>query len=85
MGATKYSKEWISKVRGRRYSSSGVNGSSLMYVLLQMDAELGNPKGDLRPYSYENLSRRGREHLLARERDHFSHYILRLAYCHQVR
>ena len=50
-----------------------------------MDAELGNPKGDLRPYSYENLSRRGREHLLARERDHFSHYILRLAYCHQVR
>ncbi len=49
----------------------------------KMDEELGNPKGDLRGYSFDGMSRRTRDHLLARERDHFSHYILRLAYCHQ--
>ena len=51
----------------------------------KMDEELGNPKGELRSYSYDGMSRRTREHLMARERDHFSHYILRLAYCHQVK
>ncbi len=61
----------------------GVNKYSKEWVT-KMDEELGNAKGDLRGYSFAGMSNRNnRDHLLARERDHFSHYILRLAYCHQ--
>jgi len=57
-----------------------------------MDEELKGPRSDVQGYSFESMSypsntndeNRVRSALVARERDHFSHYILRLAFCHQV-